>query len=191
MIIFYCSLLTRRSYIKAAARVRNWCHFKTTVWMYHYLMPKIYLAPLIILLLAVLIPPAVLASPTNDAHKLTLLESEFTRDGTVNLTKFDKLLKGRSQSQITRIFSKPDLIAVKGLDCPIVKANHEYWYYKSGGGNLVSIAFLNKKCVSAKVTNPAQIAGIESYSFYCGDFLLVFDFTKGICTNIRQMMEFN
>lgn len=199
------------------------------------LMPVNHLAQLLILLLTALIPPVVLASPTNDADKLTLLESEFTRDGTVNLTKFDKLLKGRSPSQITRIFSKPDLIAVKGLNCPIFKANHEYWYYKSGGGNLVSIAFLNNKCVSAKVTNAyeargieqtiidstvnacknksitqikrllgtaytlepynsspsAQVADIESYSFYCGDFLLVFDFTKGICTNIKRMMEFH
>lgn len=194
-------------------------------------MPNSNLAQLI-LLLTMLIPPVVLASPANEAHKLTLLESEFTRDGTINLAKFDKLLKGRSQSQVTKIFSKPDLIAVKGLNCPLLKANQEYWYYKSGGGNLVSIAFLNNRCVSAKVTNPyealsiehsvidatvnacknkslsqirrllgrsyilepydcAKVADTESYSFYCGNFLLVFDFTDGICTNIRQLLEFD
>lgn len=184
----------------------------------------------LILLLTVLIPPAVLALPLKEAHKLTLLESEFTRDGTVNLTKFDTLLKGRSQSQVTKVFSKPDIIAVKGLNCPPLKSNHEYWYYRSDGGNLLSIAFLNNKCVSAKVTNPYEARGIElkiiqatvnackhkslsqirrllgadyiltpynartanseSYSCHCGYVVLVFDFTDGICNNIKQMLEF-
>lgn len=105
-------------------------------------MPKSNIHRLLPLLL---VPPMVLVMPYCQAQGLTLFESEFTKDGTIDLSKFDRQLKGRSQRQIQKLFAKPDLVAVSGINCSQLRNDSEYWFYDTGKGNVGYCASIDQR----------------------------------------------